>query len=187
MISRFKNITTIKNSIFRTILGISLIIIPFFLNNNQTLGALLAVIGGTSTLFYNIITYKLTSKTNITATQTLAVRFWGLFIILLIIIGNKLNLSIITPDTIIKLIILAFLSFILQIWLSQKGLYAIGVKYHGIIISLTPLGTLLLQGIILNQWYWNFLALTIICPFILNDTLWEKLMFFKVDNKANSS
>ena len=154
-------------------MGILLIIAPFILFNGQLYGALLAILGGVITLFYNTATYRLTSKIQITASQTIAIRFWILFIILILTTGKNLNTHLLTFITIEKIFVLAFLSFILQIWLAQKGVFAIGVKYHGIILSLTPLATLILQGSILHQWYWNLLALTLIAPFTLNDLLWS--------------
>lgn len=173
IVSRFKTIDLMKNNSLRIVLCLVLIAAPFLLYPAQMYGALLAVAGGTLVLFYNMTTYNLATKTNITASQTLAIRFWGLLTILLMLSANKLNMDALNLNIVTKIIILAFLSFILQIWLSQKGLFAIGVKLHGVILSLTPLATLILQGLLLHQWYWHLLSLTIISPFILNDSLWD--------------
>ena len=63
------------------------------------------------------------------------------------------------------MIVIALLSFILQTLLSQKGILSAGVIMHSSIITLTPLCTFVLEGLILHIWHWYLLGLSLLCPF----------------------
>lgn len=187
--SRFKTISAIKENNVRFFLGLVLIVFPFYLYPSQAVGEMLSILGGFAAVFYNITTYNMAKKTEITASQTLAVRFWLLLIILLLYTVGNIGIEALTFSVIIKIFTLALLSFVLQIWLSQKGLFSIGVRSHGVLISMTPLVTLILQGCILQTWYFSLLVLTLVCPLVVNDRIWslfKKIMtgFFILCNRV---
>jgi len=62
------------------------------------------------------------------------------------------------------MITIAFLSFILQTLLSQKDILSARIIKHGFIITLTPLRTFTLEGLILDVWHWYLLGLSLLCP-----------------------
>ena len=151
----------------------SLIILLFLLIvykvhiHNGIIGFMIALLGGLAGYLYGIISAKMNSSLNLTASQILASRFWLLIIILFLLIPDKDFIQYTNLHNVILVIFIAFITMIVQLWLSQKAILNIGINKHGYITTLVPFSTFLAQGVILNSWNVIMLLFSLIVPFVL--------------------
>ena len=137
------------------------------------LGFIFAVIGGVAGYYYNVTSKKLIDKTQASATQLLAVRFFVILIVLIPFLPTH-SIQLLSLHHLALLFIVAICSFIIPLYLSQKGLIKLGVKHHSALLTFTPFMTFVLQGIILNQWSILMLILSLCAPLVLYDFLFRK-------------
>jgi hypothetical protein len=114
-------------------------------------GILLSFIGGTSSFVYFKQSQALAKNTSFSATQILAVRFYLTIIVLSVILPKGSFALYFTLNNLMSLILLAFLSLIIPLYLSQKALEKITAEQHAIINSLCPVITGILQEIIFKD------------------------------------
>lgn len=69
--------------------------------------------------------------------------------------------------TIFLILTIGTLSFILQVWLAQKGLDHAGLNRHTFIVMYSPAATYILEGIFLGGQNYILLVLSVITPPII--------------------
>lgn len=114
-------------------------------------GAFLAIFGGTSSFVYFKLSQAFTKRTNLAATQILAVRFYFSIFALFIILPKHSISHYLSIGNMISLSLLAFCSLIIPLYFSQKALEKITSEQHAIISSLCPAVTGILQEIIFDD------------------------------------
>lgn len=140
---------------------ILLVCAPFLTYKKFWFGILIGILGGVLGFFYNLVSKSIAASVKMSASQILAVRFW-----LLIIITGPLSLH--KVDELLDfrvfslVIFIAFLSFVLQIWLNQKSVIIIGARKSSLIASFIPTLTFLMQGLIMDSWFFTILLLSVI-------------------------
>lgn len=138
-----------------------LIFFPYIIYHALWRGISLGILGGIFGLSYNIISGTVCSHLKLTATQTLACRFWLLIFALCFFIPKNF-LTQLNVQVLLIIVFIAFLSLILQIWLNQKSVIAIGGKQTSFIASFAPSVTFIIQGIFLNHWFFSVLFLSLL-------------------------
>ncbi|MCH9626615.1 MAG: hypothetical protein S4CHLAM2_02410 [Chlamydiales bacterium] len=130
------------------------------------IGFILAVFCGICGYFYHAYAHQVTEKTRIAASQLLAVRFYVLLITLLFFLPRN-SLALISVNDWGTLLIISLSSFIIPLYLAQKGLMRLGVRRHTAILSSVPFITFLIEGVLLREWNWPVFILSILGPILL--------------------
>jgi len=131
------------------------------------LAAIICVAAGTCGFIYIKCSYRLSQKTDLTSSQILAMRFWLLWLFLLCVAPLSQLPTYLHWQTILLIIIVAFISFIVQNWLNQQGIVKAGVKTSTFIISWTPLATLLCQWTLLSEFKLSWFIFALCCQALL--------------------
>ncbi len=168
----FSNIKSHKLKIGALVIFITLA----YLTKANIFGFALAFSGGFIGFIYSKFSKDLHDQLGFSANEVLAIRFWLLFIILIIITPKHDFIEFSSFSNIGFIIIVAFLSMIIQVWLAQQGVVHSGVQINQYILTLTPFATFLAQGTILNQWHLGLLVCSLIAPIIL---LGDKISLLK--------
>ncbi len=142
------------------LLFIGLIFAPFFIYKAQYLGIFLGITAGGFGFLYNILSGQIASSLKINASQILASRFW-LLILVSVVLLPKDFLAQLSFYTLIATMLTIVLSFILQLWLNQKSVSTIGGQESSYIASFAPALTFLAQGIVLSNWVFPMLLLSL--------------------------
>lgn len=102
---------------------------------------------GISMYAYSKISFKL-SKLGFSSSEILAVRFWLLFLIPLIITCKTGSIKLITnPYILISNLILSIISLIIPVFCNQKSIINIGVNKHSLLVGFTPIVTTIIEFI----------------------------------------
>jgi len=162
-----------KSNKLQIILLIFLTALTYFVKSN-IIGFILGLTGGLTGFLYLKLSKDLHDNLGFSSNEVLAIRFWLLFIILLLVTPNKDFIIYTNMTNILTIIFVAFLSMIVQLWFSQQGIVYSGVRIHQYIVSLTPSATFFAQGAILGEWHPVLLLLTLIIPVVLfSDTIFK--------------
>lgn len=154
---------------------IILVSMPFLIYKTFWLGILLGISAGLLGFFYNITSHKIALSLNLSASQTLAVRFW-LLIFASLFLTQKNIVHQLALNALVSIIILTFLSFILQIWLNQKSVITIGGKESSFIASFAPALTFFVQGIVFDNWFFSILILSFLGSlYVIYDSVYDKI------------
>lgn len=110
----------------------------------ETLGVGLAFLGGFSAYIYAVQSAKFMKKASLSASQTLAVRFYFLIVLsfFLLPLHNMTNFN---STSVSVIFLITLFSFILPIYCVQKSIHNIGPDLNAIIISTTPFFTAILE------------------------------------------
>lgn len=155
-----------KSHIIQISLLILIIALTYFVQPSL-IGFILAILGGLSGYVYSKISKGLHDELGFTANEMLAVRFWLLFIVLIVITPKEDFIIHTNLHNIIIIIIVALLSMVVQLWLAQQGVIHSGVQMNQYIMTLTPAAVFFAQGLILNEWHPILLILTLLVPLVL--------------------
>ncbi len=139
------------------------ILAPFFAYVHAWVGIFLGILAGLFGFIYNQVTYKIFSLFKLHASQTLALRFWILVCLLLAFVPSNAAMQL-TIHNVLIIILLTFLTFILQIWLNGRSVIDIGGKETSFISSFTPLLTFMIQGMTSHIWFYYILLLSLFAP-----------------------
>jgi len=101
------------------------------------------------------------------ATQILAVRFYFTILISFLTIPGKHIYPYLTIQNISEIILLAFLTMVIQLYLVQKALEKNSTEQNSIIISLTPAITGLLQEITFKNLTWTYIIIYLLYAFLI--------------------
>lgn len=163
------SITTleVKKSHSITLLMCLILVLAWYLMNLPSTGVIFSVIGGVSGFLYRHYSYKLSSNNNLSSSQILAIRFWLLWLVLFYLAPLDQTSKYMSLYYVFLILIVAFISFILQNWLNQQGIIKAGVKRSTTILAFTPLATIACQYVFLRQYSLNWILLSIVCLLII--------------------
>ncbi len=107
---------------------------------NTFYGLFFALNSGLFTFLYIKNSQKFSQEANLTASEVLAVRYWGVFAFIPIFFTKKIDLLsiILSPYLLSMSIFVSFVSMILPVYLNQKSLYYIEYKLSSTILSFIP-------------------------------------------------
>jgi hypothetical protein len=128
---------------------------------NYAYGILLAIIGGISAYIYRKMSYSLLNKSQLSASQILSVRFYGIILIAMIATPHN-SFALLNFKSFIYTIIIAILSFLLPLYANQRGIINAGPEVHSIIGASCPLITYVLESSINHTWSISLLICSII-------------------------
>lgn len=140
---------------------IILILTPFFIYKDQYVGIMLGILAGVSGFTYNMLSNKAATLLNLSASQILASRFWLLIVLSAFLVPRDL-LAQVTLSAFITTTFITALSFVLQVWLNQKSVITIGGKESSYISSFAPTLTFVMQGVLLGDWVFPILILSVL-------------------------
>lgn len=165
-----------SRQIFKTILTLSVLVIPILINWDFRYAFLCGTVAGFSGYLYNVFSHQLFIKTKLGASQILAGRFYlSILFLFPYAEASKFTHLIVNTHEMLILIFIALMSFILPLYMAQRGLISLGVKVQSFLMTFVPLFTYVLQGLILHQWSVLMLILSVITPVILNDFIYKAL------------
>ena len=139
---------------------ILLVGLPFIFFYEERLGIFLGLITGCLGFIYNHLSAELCKKLNLSASQILASRFWFLFFVSTAWFQHLPHPELNTTQW-MNVVVLALLSFVLQIWLNQQSILTVGAKRSTYICGLVPFITFVLQGMMLHQWILSIFLLSV--------------------------
>lgn len=143
------------------------LILGAILMNLPVKGVAISLLGGLAGFSYRKVSFALSKKTDLTSSQVLSIRFWMLWCVLLFVAPVSSISHYLNAQVFLLILLIAFISFILQNWLNQQGIIKAGVRKSTLILSWTPLATLVFQYIIQREFHLNWLILAVICQIIL--------------------
>ena len=114
----------------------------------QVLGLITSFVAGVSIYLYVKYSFALSEKAGLSATQILATRYYIMIIFLLFIIPkNSVDITLKAADLYLYLSILAIsvVSFIIPLFLVQKGIIKSGVDMHVMIMAFIPFFTSIIE------------------------------------------
>lgn len=140
---------------------IILILMPLFIYKAQCIGILLGILAGVLGFTYNMLSNKAALLLDLSASQILASRFWLLIALSTILVPMDF-LTQITLRAFIITLFITVLSFVLQVWLNQKSVITIGGMESSYISSYAPALTFVIQGVLLGNWAFPILILSVL-------------------------
>ncbi len=155
-----------KKSLHILLLFLVLVLGAFILKLS-IMGVAISFLGGIAGFCYRKVSFALSKKADLTSSQVLSVRFWALWCVLLFVAPITYIPHYLDMHAFSLILLVAFLSFILQNWLNQQGLIKAGVKKSTLILSWTPLATLACQFIVQRDLHLNWLVFAVVCQIIL--------------------
>ena len=136
-------------------------------SSTQMLGVALSLIGGTTSFIYFKQSQLLTSRTNLSATQILATRYYLTIIAMIAITpfhGVSHNLTIYNS---FLLVLLAIISLIAPLYCIQKALDHVSPERNAIYVSLTPIVTAFLQEAVFHNVNFDYLIIYILYAIVM--------------------
>lgn len=112
---------------------------------NFLIGIFLSLLAGIFSFIYFKQSQALLKKASLSATQILATRFYLTIIVLFLIVPKENLFVYLTIKNVIEILLLSFLTMIVQLFFVQKALEKISAEQNSIIVSLTPAITGILQ------------------------------------------
>ena len=112
---------------------------------HELIGIALPLVGGTASFVYFKQSEALTKRTQLTATQVLAIRFYLTIVVLLLLVPTHHSIALLTPMHLLILAVVAVFSLIIPLYCMQKALEKIGSERNAILISLAPIVTAFLE------------------------------------------
>lgn len=137
-----------------------LIGLPLYIYAPYKIGIILGIFAGLCGFLYNITSKKVASSLKLSASQTLAIRFWFLIVLSYCWMPTQF-IQQLTLSSILSIIVISFLSLVLQVWLNQKSVIVIGGSESSLVASLAPTLTFFMQGFFFQHWYFPLLLLSL--------------------------
>lgn len=163
-----------SKSLLYIVLGILILIasaiyieLHILLNVHNLLGIFLPLFGGIVSFIYFKQSQLLMKKTQLSATQILAVRFYFTIIISFATIPGEHFYPYLTIKNLSEIIVFAFLTMIIQLYFVQKALEKISTEKNSIIISLTPGITGLFQEAVFGNVTWPYIIIYFLYVFLI--------------------
>ncbi len=144
-----------------------------FLHFNQIthltyLGILLSLIGGIAVFVYSKQSYHLATKSNLKATQIVAIRFWLILPLTAILAPEPHHiLNSLSWQNAGIVIIVALVSLIIPIFFFMKAVIKIGPEKNAILCGLTPAITYIIEAYALHSYNSLMLSLNLITGFFI--------------------
>jgi hypothetical protein len=104
-------------------------------------------------------------KTKLPATAILAVRFYG--ILLILGLGTTHNWGVVNLYLFWTLLLLAIVTFIIPLYFNQRAIMDLGAEKHSIICALCPSVTYIIQSIYIKTWQPDLLLISLITAALL--------------------
>ncbi len=163
----------VKKSFNINIINIILpiIFIVIFCIFNHPKGAILkgiipGVIAGVAGSYYNSYSKTFAKNGQLTANDVLAVRFYAILLLTPFFLKSADFININLMD-IGKLMLISLMTFILPLYMSQRSLMQLTLGQHTAIITLTPLGAYVVQGLATGHWSVLLLSMSTIAVVFL--------------------
>ncbi len=148
--------------------SVSLILFKFIqtqlpLTRLNDVGMVLGILGGISTFVYIKLSYKLSQITELSSTQILAVRFWLLFFValLMFVLLPKEHL-ILNRDSLVALLVIPLFTMIIPLFLVQQSIIKVGPMSTSILIGLVPAFTYLVAALTAHYYQWQVLLCSLL-------------------------
>lgn len=116
-------------------------------------GMFLAALGGLTGFAYLKLSYRFQQKTQLTATQILAIRSYVIIVLFPLLVPSSAYKQFFQTSIRgwLLLAFLTFLTFIIPVYCNQKGIQQVGVEKHAIIIASCPIFAYILSQIFIKD------------------------------------
>lgn len=150
---------------------------------NISLGIILGIIAGVTTYLYGLFSNKLSTRSSLSPSQVLGIRFIPLIIVLSIIIfqpNSQIEISLKPNDSYI-ILFMAFISLIIPAYFLQVSFKKIGVMESALILGLIPGISFALYSIAIQYFIWiNFFIALITTAVLILVKILPKLISKKL-------